>query len=109
MTPTRTLLVLLAALAAPSLLAADAAAIWKKQCAECHGKDGRGDTKTGRKRYISDLTNPELQAKFSDEQAAQSIKFGLKDAKGNVIMEPARRVSDKEVAELVAYVRSLKQ
>ena len=103
------LVVLLAVVATSSLSAADAAAFWKKTCAKCHGDDGRGDTKMGHKLYINDLTDASLQAKFTDEEAATSIKSGLKDAKGKVIMKAIDGVSDDEVKALVAYVRSLKK
>ena len=99
----------LAVFATSSLYAANAATLWRNDCATCHGDDGRGDTKMGRKLYISDLTDASLQAKFTDEEAAKSIKFGLKDAKGNVIMKAISGVSDDDVKALVAYVRSLKK
>ena len=100
---------LLAVFATASLSAADAAALWRKDCAKCHGDDGRGDTKMGHKLYINDLTDAKLQAKFTDEEAANSIKLGLKDAKGKVIMKAIDGVSDEDVKALVAYVRSLKK
>lgn len=96
-----------AALASSSVYGASAASLWKNQCAKCHGDDGRGQTKAGHKLYIGDLSDPKLQAKFTDEQAFNSIKFGLKDAKGKAIMKPARRVTDEEVRALVAHVRAL--
>ncbi len=106
---TSRLLVLFALCTASSLHAADGAALWKKSCAKCHGADGRGDTRQGRKLYISDLSDPAIQAKFTDEQAAKSIKTGLKDAKGRDIMHGFRRLSDDQVTLLVAHVRSLKR
>jgi cytochrome c553 len=99
----------LAVSATSSLYAANAATLWRNDCATCHGDDGRGDTKTGRKLFISDLTDASLQAKFTDEEAAKSIKSGLKDAKGKVIMKAISGVSDDDVKALVAYVRSLKK
>jgi mono/diheme cytochrome c family protein len=99
----------LAVFATSSLYAANAATLWKNECATCHGDDGRGDTKMGRKLYISDLTDASLQAKFTDEEAAKSIKVGLKDANGKVIMKAISGVSDDDVKALVAYVRSLKK
>ena len=99
----------LAVFATSSLNAADAATLWRKDCATCHGADGRGNTKEGSKRYISDLTDAALQAKFTDEEAAKSIKSGLKDAKGRVIMKAIGGVSDDDVKSLVAYVRALKK
>ena len=98
-----------AVFATSSLHGANAAALWKKDCATCHGADGRGDTKEGRKLYISDLTDAAFQAKFTDEEAATSIKSGLKDAKGRVIMKAISGVSDADVKSLVAYVRALKK
>ncbi len=103
------LLAAFAAFATSSVFGASAASLWKNQCSKCHGDDGRGQTNEGHKLYIGDLTDPKLQAKFTDEQAFRSIKFGLKDAKGKVIMKPAKRVTDEEVKALVAHVRSLKQ
>ena len=99
----------LAVFATSSLYAANAAVLWGKDCASCHGDDGRGDTKAGRKLYISDLTDASIQAKFTDEEAAKSIKAGLKDANGKVIMKAISGVSDDDVKALVAYVRSLKK
>ena len=99
----------LAVFATSSLYAADAAALWRKDCAICHGADGRGATKEGTKLYISDLTDAALQAKFTDEEAAKSIKSGLKDAKGGVIMKAISGVSDDDIKSLVAYVRALKK
>lgn len=98
-----------AVFATSSLYAATGATLWRKDCASCHGDDGRGDTKMGRKLFISDLTDASLQAKFTDEEAAKAIKSGLKDAKGKEIMKAIAGVSDDNVKELVAYVRSLKK
>ena len=102
-------LLCLAVSATSSLHAANAATLWKNECAKCHGNDGRGDTKMGRKLLIGDLTDASLQAKFSDEEAAKAIKLGLKDAKGKVIMKEISGVSDEDIKALVAYVRSLKK
>lgn len=106
---TLSLVVLFALSATPALFATNPATLWKKDCAKCHGDDGRGDTKIGRKRLINDLTDPAFQAQFTDEQATKSIKLGLKDAKGKVIMEAIRGVTDDDIKALVAHVRSLKK
>jgi mono/diheme cytochrome c family protein len=102
-------LLCLALAATSSIYAANGATLWRKNCVECHGDDGRGDTKMGRKLYINDLTDAALQAKFTDEEAAKSIKSGLKDANGKIIMKAINGVSDDDVKVLVAYVRSLKK
>jgi len=99
----------LAGVAASSTRAADAAALWQHRCSKCHGEDGRGDTKMGHKLYINDLTSASIQSKFTDVEATNAIKFGLKDAKGKTIMKAIDGLSDDEVKALVAYVRGLKK
>ena len=100
---------MVAAFAASSLSAADVATHWKNQCAKCHGEDGRGETKMGRKLYIGDLTDRKLQSKFTDEEAVQAIKHGLKDAKGKAIMKAINGVSDEDATALVTHVRTLQK
>jgi mono/diheme cytochrome c family protein len=99
----------LAVFATSSLCAADASTLWRHDCAKCHGDNGRGDTKIGHKLYINDLTDASIQAKFTDQEATNAIKVGLKDARGKVIMKAVDGLSDEEIKALVAYVRSLKK
>ena len=42
---------------AVSVRAADAKENWEKNCAKCHGPDGKGDTKMGKKLEIKDFTD----------------------------------------------------
>ena len=88
---------------------ADVASNWKEHCAKCHGDTGKGDTKTGKKLAISDLTDPAVQAKFTDDAAFKAMKEGLKDKNDKVTMKPIENVSDEDMKALVAYVRSLKK
>ena len=109
MTTSRRLLVLIAATATAALYGADAPASWQEHCAKCHGDDGKGDTKMGHKLNIGDFTTSEMQAKFTDEQAAKAIKTGLTDDKGKMRMKAIEGLSDDQVKALVTYVRSLKK
>lgn len=104
----RKLLPLLAVLgtAVLSAQAADAKALWLTNCSECHGKDGRGRTDQGKKLKITDLTNPQVQASFTDELATKVIKFGLKDDRGEVMHPTSYRLTEEDVAALVKHVRS---
>jgi cytochrome c553 len=61
-----------------SLRAADAKELWDKQCAKCHGADGKGATKMGQKLGVRDYTDAKIQASFTDEQASKAIKDGVK-------------------------------
>ena len=94
---------------APSLRAADARANWEANCVPCHGKEGRADTAMGRALKAKNLTDPKAQAEFSDAQAAESIKNGVKK-NGAVTMKAfGDKLSEDEIKALVAYVRTLKR
>lgn len=90
---------------AASVSAADAKATYDKQCAKCHGADGRGQTKMGKQSGAKDYTDPKVQAGFTDEQAIKAIKEGVK-AKGKEVMKPAENLSDDDIKGLVAHVRA---
>ena len=97
-------------LGSASLLAADAQENWTKNCASCHGKDGKGDTKAGKKADVKDLTDAKYQASFTDEQMFQQIKDGMKDKSGKERMKPFRdKLSEDEIKAIGAFVRSLKK
>ena len=89
---------------------ADLAENWTKNCASCHGKDGKGQTKAGRKADVKDLTDATYQASFTDEQMFKQIKEGLKDKNGKEKMKAfGDKFSDEEIKALVAFVRGLKK
>lgn len=97
------------AFCAASVTAADVQENWDKQCASCHGKDGAGQTKMGKRLKIKDLTDASVQAGFTDEEAVKAIKEGLKED-GKTRMKPfGDKLTDDEITELVAHVRSLKK
>jgi cytochrome c553 len=85
--------------------ATDVAALWKKNCASCHGEDGKGQTKAGKQKKVEDLTNPEVRAKFEREKMIKSIKEGKKDDAGKERMKPyAEKLSEAEIASLADYI-----
>ena len=97
------------ALAGWTTSAADVTALFEKSCIKCHGADGKGDTKMGKKVNVKDLTDPKVQASFTDEEAFKTIKEGKKDAEGKIQMKAVEGASDEEIKALVAHVRSLKK
>src|SRR5205814_9989829 len=99
--------VVVGALAAFSASAEDAKAIYEKDCAKCHGADGKGDTKMGKKLSVKDYTDAKVQAEMKDDAAAKSIKEGLKDGE-KTLMKPAEGLADADVKALVAYMRAFK-
>jgi cytochrome c553 len=103
------ILALVIASAALTTYGADAAANWADQCAKCHGADGKGETKMGKKLGIADLTDAKVQAKFTDADVIKAVKEGIKDKEGKLSMKPIEGLSDAEITALVPVVRALKK
>ncbi len=82
----------------------DPAALFDKNCATCHGKDGQAKTFKAKFNHARNLTDAKWQGEVSDERLFNSISNG----KGKM---PAwgKKFSEGEVNALVAYVRKLKQ
>lgn len=106
------MLQILAALGGLSLActvgAADSRANWEEHCAKCHGADGKGQTKMGKKLGIRDYTDAKAQAEFTDEQALKALKEGVKGKDGKVRMQPAEELSEEDMKALVQFVRAFK-
>ena len=98
----------LAAIAAFAF-AAPVAENWENHCTKCHGADGKGDTKAGRKLKVKDYTDPKVQAEMKDADMIKATSEGLKDKNGKETMKAYKEeLSAKEIEELVAYVRKFK-
>jgi mono/diheme cytochrome c family protein len=81
---------------------------YKTHCTSCHGSDGKSQTRLGRKSGAKDLSDKAALAKLADEEVFKTIKLGRKNNKGEEKMEPfGDDLSDAEITELVAYVRTL--
>jgi cytochrome c553 len=93
---------------AVSLRAADAKELWEKQCAKCHGADGKGATKMGQKLGVKDYTDAKVQGAFTDEQATKAIKEGVKK-EGETKMKAYTDLTDDEIKSLVKHIRSMKK
>ncbi len=104
-----TLTIAMLAVAALSARAADAKANYEKDCAKCHGPDGKGDTKMGKKTGAKDYSDPKVQEAMKDDAAFKSIKEGLKDKDGKVLMKPFDALSDADIKALVDYMRKFKK
>ena len=106
----RTLLLITLALFATGTLtrAADVKETWDKQCAKCHGADGKGDTKMGKKLEVKDYTSAKVQADMKDEEMLKIIKEGKKEG-DKTKMKAFPELSDADAKALVAHVRSFKK
>ncbi len=104
-----TLALAITAISVLSASAADAKALYTKDCAKCHGADGKGATKMGKKLGAKDYSDPKVLAEMKDDVAFKAIKEGLKDSNGKTLMKPSEGLSDDDIKRLVAYMRTFKK
>ena len=95
---------------AVSLRAAEVKEIYEKDCAKCHGADGKGKTKMGEKLGVKDYTSAKVQEAMKDPELIKAIKEGVKE-KGTdkTKMKAFADLTDEEVKGLVAYIRKFKK
>lgn len=75
-----------------------------RSCSGCHGPSGRGTKRPGFATPPKDLTDPELQARLSDDEIARTIREG----KGP--MPPFERLlGEEDIQDIVLFVRTLGQ
>ncbi len=82
----------------------DAAALYSKHCAKCHGKDGRAKTLKAKFNKARDLTYARWQRHVTDEGIFNSITQG-----GDKMPSLKKKLSAAQVESLVAHVRGLKK
>jgi len=88
--------------------AADVKDNYEKHCVKCHGADGKGDTKMGKKSGAKDYSDPKVQAELKDDKAFKSVKEGMKDG-DKTLMKPAEGLSDEEIKALVGHMKTFKK
>jgi len=102
-------LVMVGLLTASSVFAADAKENWDQLCAKCHGADGAGNTKMGKKLKVKDYTDAKVQAEFTDEQLAKVTSEGS-TRDGKELMKGFKDdLSPADVTALVGYIRQMKK
>jgi mono/diheme cytochrome c family protein len=96
------LVVALVALPAPAA-AEDAAKIFARSCAPCHGKAGEPSAVFA-KQGVRSFTDAAWQKTATDAQIEKSIREGKK---GTMMASFEKQFSAEEIKALVAYVRKL--
>jgi mono/diheme cytochrome c family protein len=97
------------ALAAALSQAAPAAENWENHCAKCHGADGKGQTKIGKKLNLKDYTDAKVQAALKDEEIVKVTTDGAFDKDGKERMKAFKgELTAAEIKDFVAYIRKFK-
>lgn len=81
--------------------AADGAAVYKDQCAKCHGAEGKSDTSIGKKMKIPPLAANASIAAMSESEIAARIKGVTKHP------SKAKGMSDDDLNAVAAHVKRL--
>jgi cytochrome c6 len=81
---------------------ADGNALYTSKCTICHAKDGRG-LPNWRSKGQPDFTDPKWQKSRTDAQIADATKNG----KGKFMPAFKAKMSDEEIAAVVARIRAL--
>ncbi len=97
-------LIMIACMLAAPVAMGDVAGVYVKNCASCHGKDGKGQTTMGKKTKCRDYTDAAVQATFTDAEALKIILEGKGKMKGY-----KDKVTAAEAEALVKYVRAFKK
>ena len=90
-------------------MAADGTALFEKNCAGCHGVDGKGDTKAGKLIKVRDFTAADVKAELTSDHVHQVIEQGITDkATGKTRMKAFKdKFSADEIDALAKHVLDL--
>ncbi len=81
---------------------------WENLCTKCHGADGKGETKIGKKLKLRDYTDAAVQAKMTDEEITKAITNGITDGGKEKMKAFGADLTKDEVKDLVGHIRKFK-
>lgn len=86
--------------------------LWKSKCSACHGKDGKGETKKGKKQKVKDMTTAAWQKEVTDAKMLKAMNEGIDRTTDGVKqkMKPLKgKLSPEEMQALIKYMRAFKK
>jgi len=75
--------------------------VYKAKCASCHGADGNGATPAGKATKARDFCSDEVKKETDDEWTTIVVKGK------NKMPAYDKKLTDSEVKDAIAYIRSL--
>jgi mono/diheme cytochrome c family protein len=76
-----------------------AAALFSKNCAVCHGSDGKGNKAIG----TPNFTDPA----FQKSESAAALQTAIQKGKGNIMPAWSGKLTNEQISSLVTYIQSL--
>lgn len=94
---------------ARTLHAADAKETYSKECAKCHGDQGKGDgaTLVKVKGKAMDWSNKAAMSKVSDQDLTKIIAEGGGGVGKSKLMPAYKKMDEKSIKEMVSFIRSM--
>jgi len=90
----------------PAARAADGSALFVKNCALCHGLDGKARSAIAKKLGVKDLS----VSKLSDTDIEKQIKEGSRNKRGDQIMPSFKdRLTEEEIQALIVAVKGFRK
>lgn len=93
----------LAACGSPAVDSKDAAQVFAKMCATCHGDDGKPTPSMVARLGVRDLTDPEFRARVTPDVVEKQLRGG---SKSKLMPSFVGVLSDEQITGLSAYVAS---
>jgi mono/diheme cytochrome c family protein len=88
-------------LGGPTAWAADGAAVYKDQCAKCHGAEGKSDTPVAEKMKIPPLAGDTKVAAMAEADVIAQVKGAKKHP------PKVKEISDDDLKAVAAHVKRL--
>jgi mono/diheme cytochrome c family protein len=82
--------------------------LFESKCATCHGPDGKGKTKYGKKHDIPNFATKKWQKEIDDAEIGQKIRDGVIDHGKRVMPAFKAKLQPDQIATLTLYLRGLK-
>jgi cytochrome c6 len=90
----------------PGARAADGTALFAKNCAACHGPDGKARSIMAKQLRVKDLS----VSKLSDAEIAKQINEGSRNKRGDQIMPSFKdRLTEEEIQALIIAVKDFRK
>ncbi len=93
-------------LAGAPALASEASDLFAKKCATCHGDDGQGHTRMGKRFHAPDFTAAKFQARATDDKMRQVIQDGVYEDGVHKMPAWKDKLTAAQIDGLVQLVRS---
>ena len=101
-------LVLLGGMVLATADAAKGKEAFEAKCANCHGKDGKGDTTMGKKLKLADLTDAKAMSGKTEADIAKIITQGGKAVGRSAMMGAwGEKLGEQGVKDVVEHIKDL--